>query len=124
MKTIRYSGEDIPVDIVMKRDDGTTINPNNLAGIKVYAVDGAGNVLFKAAYPDTQGYKPIILSDEAIRCWLISSDTATWSNKKIHFEVAIYESQADLDDGLQTTIALSNELFIQNVLIKQEEIES
>lgn len=121
METIRYTGEDIPVDILMKRDDGTIINPNDLAGIKVYVVDQAGAVVLKAAHPAQAEYEPLTLTATLTRLWLQSGFTAEQANKKLQFEVAIYEDEAFLDDNIQTTIALSDKLIIKNAQIKAEE---
>ncbi|MEZ5195092.1 MAG: hypothetical protein R2764_01435 [Bacteroidales bacterium] len=121
MQTIRYTGEDIPVDILMKQDDGSIINPGDLAGIKIYVVDQAGIVLVKAAEPAEEGYEPLILNDTYTRLWLQSAFTAELANSKLHFEVAIYETEDNLEDNVQTTIALSDKLIIKNAQIKEEE---
>jgi hypothetical protein len=36
MGTIRYTGEDIPADSRLSKQNGMIINPNSPAGIKVY----------------------------------------------------------------------------------------
>ncbi|MBN1340728.1 MAG: hypothetical protein JXA03_15470 [Bacteroidales bacterium] len=120
METIRYTGEDIPVDITMTDTDGAAINPTELAGIKVYVCD-KDQVILKAAEPAEPEYEELIVNESFVRLWIESSVTAELAGKKLHFEVAIYETEAALSDGLQTTIAVSDKLLIKNALIKAEE---
>lgn len=123
MATTRYTGEDIPADITLKDDAGTVINPNTLAGIKVYVLDSDKNILLKGAYPETMGFSPLILSDTFVRLWLENDFTVNLANKKLYFEVAIYEDESDLTGGLQTTIAVSETITMKDVQIKAEEYE-
>jgi len=123
MATTRYTGEDIPVDITLKDDAGTVIDPNTLTGIKVYVLDSDKNIILKGAEPQTTGFNPLILSETFVRLWLESDLTVTLANKKLYFEVAIFESESDLDDGIQTTIAVSEIITMKDVQIKAEEYE-
>jgi hypothetical protein len=120
MATTRYTGEDIPVDITLKDDAGTVIDPNTLTGIKVYVLDSDKNIILKGAEPQTTGFNPLILSETFVRLWLESDLTVTLANKKLYFEVAIFESESDLDDGIQTTIAVSETITMKDVKIKAE----
>lgn len=118
---IRYTGEDIPMDITLTNEDGTLVDPTDLDGVDVYAVDQDGTVLLKAADPAKDGYVELEVTETKIRMWLQAASTRNWAGKKIHLEVAIHEEETDLDDGYQTTIATSDLILIKDVKLKAEE---
>jgi hypothetical protein len=123
MSTIRYTGEDIPADFILKDDDGTVIDPTSLAGMKVYVLDIDKNILLKGSYPVAAGFEEIIMQETFARMWLPKSFTTEIPNKKLQFEVAVYETEADLEGGIQTSIAVSETITIKDVKIKNEEPE-
>ncbi|MFU8844009.1 MAG: hypothetical protein ACNA7V_09410 [Bacteroidales bacterium] len=120
METIRYTGEDIAIDIELKNDDGTIIDPSAIPAITVYLVDQGGAVAAMYAQPEREGYEPLIVDDAKIRLWLQSPLTKTLANKKLHIELNLQEAAPELDDGKQNTIALSDQIIIKHALVGAE----
>jgi len=123
MTTIRYTGEDIPVDFTLKDDEGAVIDPTTLAGMKIYVLDTDKNILLKGSSPGSPGFDNIILQETFARLWLPKSFTVDIPNKKLQFEVAIFETESDLEGGIQTTIGVTEMVTIKDVKIKSEELE-
>lgn len=124
METIRYTGEDIPIDLTLQNDDGTAIDPTTLDAIYVYLVDSSGATIEKYAEPEKEGYEPLEVDENKVRLWLQSALTAELANKKLHIQLNIEEANADLDDGRQNTIALSDMLLIKHAAVGDESAEA
>lgn len=120
METIRYTGEDIPIDLTLQNDDGTAIDPTTLDAIYVHLVDSSGETIEKYAEPAKVDYEPLEVDETKVRLWLQSALTAQLADKKLHIQLNIEEANATLDDGRQNTIALSDTLLIKHAAVGAE----
>jgi hypothetical protein len=120
MQTIRYTGEDIAIDIVMNNDDGTLIDPTTLDAIYVYLVNQDGNTVEKYAEPAKEGYEPITVTEAKASIWIQSDLTKTLAGNKLHIELNIEQTVEELSDRKQNSIVLSDEILIKDANIKAE----
>jgi len=120
METIRYTGEDIAIDIVLKDDEDVIIDPTGLQAIYIYVIDQSGTAVAKYAEPEKAEYQALNVTAEKIRLWLQSDLTADLAGKKLHLELNIEEANEDLTDQKQNLIALSDVIIIKPAAVGDE----
>lgn len=122
MINTRYTGEDIPVDLTLKNDDGEVIDPTTMIAIIIYLVGDKDAVLNKYKEPETEGYDTLEVTATYVRLWMQSDLTKTMANKKMKLQVNLQESAPELNDAFQNTIIVSEEFQIKYVAIGAESL--
>jgi hypothetical protein len=122
MQAIRYTGEDIPIDVVLYDESGAVINPADLQAIDVYLVASDGETVEKYAHPEKQDTQPLHLYGEGFIMYIESEKSNDLAGRKLHLQVNIRELAPELTGGSQNTIALSDHLIIKHASVGQESI--
>jgi hypothetical protein len=122
MKEVRYTGEDIAIGVELLDDDEVIIDPNTLDRITVYLVDQHNSLKEKYAYPEQEGYKTLTLSDADVSFFIESELTKLLVNVKLYIQLNLEGENAAISDSKQNTIAISDELIIRDVIIKEESL--
>lgn len=118
---IKYQGMDFSVDFRIKNPaDNTYIDPATLVEISVYCVDQSGAIAEKFSYPEKEDYEILEIIDNTIRLWMKRSLTKELANKLLHFELNYAQENESLEDQIQRTIVLTDQVKIIGVPVEAE----